>query len=88
MNDSLRLHVQQITKLPTIPVIAQEILSLVGDYKTSVAELERIVQKDPSISAKLLSVANTVFFGFKIPTTTISNAIVRIGFNNVFWAQC
>ncbi len=31
MNDSLRQHVQKITKLPTLPVIAQEILSLVHD---------------------------------------------------------
>jgi HD-like signal output (HDOD) protein len=41
------------------------------------------VQKDPSISAKILSVANSSFFGFKIPTSTVSNAIIRIGFNNV-----
>ena len=83
MNDSLKEDVKQITKLPTVPAIAREILALVDDNKISVSRLEEIVQKDPSIAARILSVANSSFFGFKIPTTTISNAIIRIGFNNV-----
>lgn len=83
MNDSLEHYVRQITKLPTVPVIAREILGLVDDNKVSVERLEGIVEKDPSIAAKILSVANSSFFGFNIPTTTISNAIIRIGFNNV-----
>lgn len=83
MNESLKEHIQQITKLPTVPIIAREILGLVDDSKISVSRLEEIVQKDPSIAAKILSVANSSFFGFKIPTVTVSNAIIRIGFNNV-----
>ena len=83
MNDSLKEYLQQITKLPTIPVIAREIIGLVDDNKISVNRLEGIVEKDPSISAKILSVANSSFFGFKIPTNTINNAIIRVGFNNV-----
>ncbi|MBI4682872.1 MAG: HDOD domain-containing protein [Nitrospirae bacterium] len=83
MKNSLKLYVQKITKLPTIPVIAQEILRLVSDDLASAGELEKIVEKDPAISAKILSVANSVFFGFTLPAGTISNAIIRIGFNNV-----
>ncbi len=83
MNESLKEHIKQITKLPTVPLIAREILGLVDDSKISVSRLEEIVQKDPSIAAKILSVANSSFFGFKIPTATVSNAIIRIGFNNV-----
>lgn len=83
MTESLRLYVQRITNLPTIPVIALEILRLVSDDLTSAGSLEKIIQKDPSISAKVLSFANSAFFGFRLPTKTIRNAIVRIGFDNV-----
>ncbi|NOZ68039.1 MAG: HDOD domain-containing protein [Deferribacteres bacterium] len=83
MNDSLKSYVQQITKLPTVPDIARQILSLVDDNKLSVSKLENIVEKDPSIAAKILSVANSAFFGLTIPVTTINSAILRIGFNNV-----
>ncbi|MBI4847948.1 MAG: HDOD domain-containing protein [Nitrospirae bacterium] len=83
MNESLKSYVQKIRKLPTIPVIAQEILALIGDDSLSVDKLEGIVEKDPAISAKVLSVANSAFFGFKLHTDALQTAIMRVGFNNV-----
>ncbi len=83
MNESLQQHVQKITRLPTLPVIAQKILAIVDDDFASVNKLEMIIENDPAISAKILSVANSAFFGFKTATNTLSNAIVRIGFSNV-----
>jgi len=83
MNYSLQLYVQKIKKIPTLPVIAQEILRLVNDEMTTVDALEEIVEQDPPIAAKILSVANSAFFGFKHPALTVNEAIVRIGFNNL-----
>lgn len=83
MADSLKQYVQQITQLPTIPVVAQEILRLVHDELTSVNKLDNIIENDPPITAKILSVANSAFFGYKTPTKDIHNAVLRIGFNNV-----
>jgi len=83
MNDSLRLYVQKITKLPTIPFIAQEILNMVNNDLTSINKLENIIEKDPAISAKILSVANSAFFGYQTSSGTIANAIMRIGVSNV-----
>ncbi len=83
MNDSLKEHVQQITELPTIPIIAQEVLALVNNSSISVEKLETIIQNDPAISAKILSVANSAFFRVKETTKTLSNAISRVGFDNV-----
>lgn len=83
MSDSLKEYVQQITQLPTIPVVAQQILKLVHDERTSVDKLSNIIENDPPISAKILSVANSAFFGYKATTKTIHNAILRIGFTNV-----
>lgn len=83
MNDSLKSYVQKIKKLPTIPVIAQETLGILSDDLLSVEKLEKIIEKDPAISAKVLSVANSALFGFKVHTEALKNAIMRIGFNNV-----
>jgi len=83
MSESLKQYVQQISRLPTIPVVAQEILKLVHDERTSVDRLENIIENDPPIAAKIISVSNSAFFGYKTPTRSIKNAITRIGFNNV-----
>jgi putative nucleotidyltransferase with HDIG domain len=83
MNKSLKAYVQKIKKLPTLPVIAQEVLTLVSNDSTSVSKIEKVVENDPAISAKILSVANSVFFGLKVRTKTLDSAILRIGFGNV-----
>lgn len=83
MNNSLKLHVQKIENLPTLPLIAQEILAVTDDNLASLKKLEQITENDPAISAKILSTANSAFFGFKSPVKTIGNAILRIGFDNV-----
>jgi len=83
MNESLKEFVKNIKNLPTIPVVAQKILGLLGDNNLSVDKLEEIVENDPAISAKILSVANSAFFGFQVSTDLLSNAIMRVGFNNV-----
>jgi putative nucleotidyltransferase with HDIG domain len=83
MDDSLRLIVQGISRIPTLPVIAQEVLSLISNDSVSVARLEGVIENDPPIASRVLSVSNSAFFGTEVPNTTVGNAIVRIGFDNV-----
>jgi putative nucleotidyltransferase with HDIG domain len=83
MVNSLKEYVQRIKNLPTIPMIAQEILGVVNKDMTSVDKLEKIVENDPAISAKILSVANSAFFGVTTPAKTLNRAIMRVGFDNV-----
>ncbi len=83
MIESLREHVEKIKKLPTIPVVAHEILSIVRDDLVSVNKLENIVRNDPAITAKIMSVANSAFYGARVPSKTLDSAILRIGFNTV-----
>jgi HD-like signal output (HDOD) protein len=82
-DESLRIAVQRISKLPTIPAVAQEILGLINDELAPVDKLEGVISRDPTISAKILSYANSAFFGMGQPTVTMSSAIARIGLNNV-----
>jgi HD-like signal output (HDOD) protein len=83
-NRSLKLKdfVQKIPSLPTLPVIAQEVLLLLDDDLVSVGKLESIIENDPAISVRVLSLANSAFWGIQ-PVGTLRDAIFRIGFNSV-----
>jgi len=83
MSNNIKSYVQKIENLPTLPVIAHEIMSLNDDSSLSTNKLNSIVERDPAIAAKILSFANSAFFGFRYETTDLNNAIMRIGFNNV-----
>ncbi len=87
MDDSLRLFVQKISKLPTLPSIAQEILNIVNQDMVPVGRLEAIIEKDPTLASRILGIANSAFFGTGEAVTRVSNAIIRIGFNNVKYAS-
>ncbi len=83
MGDILKSYVQKIKELPTIPTTAREVLNLTNDPLLSIHELMSIVENDPAITAKILSVSNSAFFGYPVKTTKLDDAIMRIGFNNV-----
>ncbi|MDH4028443.1 MAG: HDOD domain-containing protein, partial [Nitrospirota bacterium] len=74
---------EKIKKLPTLPVIAQEILALINDDLVTVNNLVKLIENDPAISSKILSVANSAFAGLAYPAKTLNNAVMRIGFDSI-----
>ena len=83
MNINLKSFVDKIEKLPTLPIIAQEILRLNNDPLLSINTLTKIIEKDPAISSKIISTANSPFFASWNQTTNLDGAIMRIGINTV-----
>lgn len=83
MGDTFKSNLQKIEKLPTLPETARHILNLTNDPMLSIGELQKVVERDPAITAKILSVANSAFFGVSVQTNMLHDAIMRIGINNV-----
>jgi putative nucleotidyltransferase with HDIG domain len=83
MNDSLRILTQKIPKLPTIPPVADKIIQLVSSKASVVNSIVETIETDPAISAKVISFANAAFYRTGQPVTTIQDAVMKIGFDNV-----
>jgi putative nucleotidyltransferase with HDIG domain len=69
--------------LPTLPTVVVEVLRVMQKPDSAAKDVERIIVNDPAISAKILRVANSAFFGFPRKVTTIGEAVSRLGFTNV-----
>ena len=80
---AVRRMILQTKSLPTIPSVLYNIIDCVGDDSTSASDLKKIVLNDQSISAKILNVANSAWFGFARRVEDISRAIVVLGFDTV-----
>lgn len=65
--------------LPILPAAASEALRLAGDPLASIVELGRLIDRDPPIAARFLSVANSAAYSRGIETTSIESAVVRLG---------
>lgn len=68
-------------QLPNLPEVSTRAMQLLRDDDTDVQQLESIIQADPAIATKLLKVANSALFSGTTQITSVSQAIVRIGFN-------
>ena len=81
--EDIRLGLRNIKNLPTLPVIVSRVLEVADDSGSSANELADIVSKDMSVSAKVLNLANSAFYGFSRRITTIPQAVVVLGFDTV-----
>jgi len=70
----------QIRNFPTLPVIVNKVTELTSLPDTSARDIEAVVGKDQALTAKLLRLVNSPFYGFPKTITTISRAVGIIGF--------
>jgi putative nucleotidyltransferase with HDIG domain len=69
--------------LPPVPHVAARVMDLVGREDTSVRELQQAVASDQALAASILRTANSVFYSFDQKISTLSHAIVILGFRAV-----
>ena len=82
MNILQRMH--EIHELPTLPEVLFKVQALVNSDEGTAASLARITEQDPSLTAKILKVANSSYFGpVHQRISSLPLAIARIGFNEV-----
>lgn len=67
--------------VPTIPVIAADVLCLVREKSQDIDPLTQIVHWDPALSLRVLRAANLPHFTSTGPCTTVPQAIARLGYD-------
>jgi HD-like signal output (HDOD) protein len=75
----IRRIVGGVDKLPTPPDIYFHLTRLTQAPTTNVAEVTQVVTRDPGLSAKLLQLVNSAYFGAGHTTTSIQQAVMRLG---------
>lgn len=70
---------RDVTLLPC-PTVAVRVMEATASPGTSAADLERIIACDPAISAKLLKLANSAYYGVRQQVSRIQQAVVLLGF--------
>lgn len=75
--------IDQTPDLPTLPVVATRILNVVRDPNSGAQDLRSIVELDPVLSAEVMRVTNSAYFGLAHEVTDLRQAIVLLGFNSI-----
>src|SRR5688572_2880283 len=83
MNQQLIDRIQQCPNLPSLPTIAMQVLELAKKSDVDIAEIARLICKDPALSSKILRTVNSSFYGRSQHVSTISHALVILGLQSV-----
>ncbi|MCF7801467.1 MAG: HDOD domain-containing protein [Candidatus Marinimicrobia bacterium] len=82
--DAYRDRIDQLQNLPTVPVIATQLLEIISEDKASVKQLLPIIEKDPSLALKILHVANSAYYGLFKNIDSLRQAVVLIGLTDLY----
>jgi HD-like signal output (HDOD) protein len=83
LNESIRKKLDSIRQLPSVPHILSEVLSAVDNLELSAKALATLIERDQSLTARVLTVANSPYYGFSRRVSTVDLAIVVMGMNSI-----
>lgn len=77
------LILKKVNTLAPLPKILQEVLQLLNDLNTSPHTLSKAISKDQSVVLKILTIANSPFYGLSKRVSSIEFAIMILGYDEI-----
>lgn len=82
-DDSIKKIVAQIDSLPSMPSIYTEIVEEMQSEDPSIKKVGEIIARDASMTAKILQVVNSVFFGLSRKINSTQQAVMLLGLETI-----
>lgn len=79
----LRIIEDELQDLPPLPAVIVRVMQTVNDPATSASDLNRLISADQALASKVLRLVNSSYYGFPRKISTVTNAVVILGFNTV-----
>ncbi len=82
-NQKFKNIITRINNLPSLPLVVNKILEVADDSRAAANDLANVISKDQSLAAEVLKLVNSAFYGFSGNISTISHAVVILGFHTI-----
>ena len=82
-DDSIKKIVSQIESLPSMPSIYSEIIEEMHSDDPSIKKIAEIIARDVSMTAKILQIVNSVFFGLSRKINSTQQAVMLLGLETI-----
>ena len=69
----------RVKSFPGLPGAAVRLLALLRDTQTSVSQVEAILRNDPSLTANVLKLTNSAYFGLSSKIASVRQAVLLLG---------
>jgi len=76
--------IKEESLIPPIPEGVLKARELINDENSSLKEIASFIERDPSIAAKILRLANSAYYGFARKIDTIETALIVLGVKTTY----
>lgn len=76
---SLEKLIERSGKLGSLPAIVYKVFSVMDDPKSTATNIGKVINDDPALTARLLKLVNSPFYGFTAKVDTVYRAVALIG---------
>lgn len=77
-------YLSRVKRLPPAPRILPELLQLLRRPDVDADMVVNLIKYDPALTASVLQLANSAFFGSARPAENLTEAVTRLGFQQVY----
>ncbi len=74
---------ENLTDMPALPTVVARLTRLIADPETTANDINDALSSDPGLVASILKLVNSAYYGFPRRITTITNAVVILGYTQV-----
>lgn len=75
---------KELEALPALPQTVARVREAMGDIQKGARDVAQVVQQDPAVAAKVLSVANSAAYGFPNRVDSIELAVALLGLKETY----
>ena len=79
----LEKSITAASDLPTLPHMAKALNRLIRTPQTSASQIGTLISEDQALTAQVLKVVNSAYYGFPRQINNVTHSIVILGFNKV-----
>jgi len=81
--DHVELVLARLEALPALPTIASRLLEITSDERFDLGEVAGLIEADPSLSARVLTMCRRAELGLGDRITTVRRAVLMLGIDSV-----
>ena len=74
---------EKLNDMPTLPIVATKVTELINDPNSSSGDIADVLKKDQVLTAKVLKLINSPYYGIPGEVTDIKRALAYLGFNTL-----
>lgn len=74
---------EKLNDIPTLPIVASKVTELINNPNSSAADIAEILKKDQVLTAKVLKLINSPYYGIPGEVTDVRRALAFLGFNTL-----